>query len=71
MKEARPYGEPYMVGNWVLTHESRRTVKVVNLKTWVTDYPVQYLDGEIGYDRPEAIPAYIKRKVEDLFAGRI
>lgn len=31
-----------------------------NKKTWFSEYPVRYDDGVIAFDRPEAIPKYVK-----------
>ena len=31
-----------------------------NKKTWASEYPLRYSDGLIAFDRPEAIPKYVK-----------
>jgi len=37
---------------------------LVNYKTGTTDYPIVYDDGTVAYDRPEAIPTYVRVMVE-------
>ena len=59
-------------GNWRIditpTAAGNLGLKVSNLRTWLTEYPVRYDDGRIAYDWPERIPAYVKRHVERLYA---
>jgi len=33
---------------------------IYNKKTWASEYPLRYDDGLIAFDRPEAIPKYVK-----------
>lgn len=33
---------------------------ILNKKTWFTEHPVRYDNGLIAFDRPEAIPKYVK-----------
>lgn len=67
MEISEPCGTVHKYRNWVMVRESHRTIKLWNVKTWVIDWPVLYLDGAVGYDRPEIIPATVKKLVANLF----
>jgi len=50
----------------VIDRSGRKAVRVVTAAGHV-DWPVFYsFNGRVGYDRPEAVPAYIRPKVERL-----
>ena len=59
-----------IIKNWKLIKEPgvKFNMKIENLKTGFCDYPLMYQDGWIVYDRPENVPAYVKKAVKQLFA---
>jgi hypothetical protein len=59
------------VGRWALTHAIRRGIRRVYVTCsyrCVSDEPIQYYDGRVAYNTPEAIPAYVKRAVQKAFS---
>ena len=47
---------------------TRDRIAVVNDDTGVTDYPVIYDDGTLGWDRPESIPKYVQEVTQKVMA---
>ena len=61
---------PKYLSNWELNRMEENVVRVVNLKTWFTDRALRYPhNGHVVYDRPENIPAYVKKAVNQMFAN--
>ena len=40
---------------------------VLNEKTGFADYPIKYDSGVIAFDRPDAIPQYVQKALEDAY----
>lgn len=59
-----------VVKNWTIVDAIRMGIRRIFIESNVTGYsdnPIKYWDGQIGYDFPERIPAYVKKAVAKHF----
>jgi len=48
----------------------KESAVAINCQSGLTDYPIRYDDGAVGWDRPEAFPASFRNSVKKMFGRK-